>query len=256
MDSWWDTNGMVFKKFGMYFEDHACVTTLRDSPDIPDVFAHRITESRDILRGLILNNCSEWMADDSWFKLSFADIRNMISGRWNGERSSPPTLVICDWPQKEVRLAHGIYGVVETCFVRIGGVKYQVHNVAEPEPSIPTSNVDADLLIYYVRADETAARQKFGTFCEAYRGNMVPVIVVVRGLNDTKAAQEWVERYLIQHSNGAGRPFSTFAPAGGARDRHAEQELQELIQQSCLIRSEGKGDGMHKSVVNFLGRWL
>ncbi|OAX31696.1 hypothetical protein K503DRAFT_870523 [Rhizopogon vinicolor AM-OR11-026] len=64
MDSWWDTNGMVFKKFGMYFEDHACVTTLRDSPDIPDVFAHRITESRDILRGLILNNCSEYTEHD------------------------------------------------------------------------------------------------------------------------------------------------------------------------------------------------
>src|SRR5882757_5611958 len=124
MDSWWDANGTVFKKFGMYFEDHACVTTLRDSPDIPDVFAHRITESRELLCRLILNNCSEWMADDSWFKLSFADIRNMISGRWNGERSSPPTLVICDRPQKEVQLAHGIYGVVETRSVRIAGVKY------------------------------------------------------------------------------------------------------------------------------------
>jgi len=31
----------------------------------------------------------------------------------------------------EVRIARGIYGVVETCFLRIGGVKYQVHIVRE-----------------------------------------------------------------------------------------------------------------------------
>ncbi|OJA08438.1 hypothetical protein AZE42_06543, partial [Rhizopogon vesiculosus] len=224
-------------------------------PDIPDVFTHRITESREVLRKLILNNRSEWTADDSWFKLSFADVRNIISGRWNGERSSPSTVIICDRPQEEVQLAHGIYGIVETCFVRIGGVKYQVHSVPEPESPIPTSSIDADLLIYYTSADEkTAAHRRFSTFCAAYRGDMVPVIVVVKGLNDSKAAQEWVERYLTR--NGAGRQFSTFSPAGGIRDLNVEQELCELIQQSCLIRNAEKGDGMHKSIANLLGRWL
>jgi len=153
-----------------------------------------------------------------------------------------------------VRIARGIYGVVETCFLRIGGVKYQVHIVPEPESPMSTSSVEADLIIYHARADEgPAARRKFDIFCSAYRGSVVPVIVVVQGLNDSKAAQDWVERYLAQ--NGGGRPFSTFVPTGHAKDRNAEQDLQELIQRSCLIRSEGKGDGIHKSIVNFLGRW-
>jgi hypothetical protein len=255
MDSWWDTNGMVFNKYGMHFTDHACVTTLRNDPDIPDVFAQRMTESRETLCGLIRNNYSEWKADESWFKLSFADVRNMISDKWSSGRSLPPTVIICDPSQKEVPIAHGIFGVVETCFVRVGGVKYQIHSVPEPESPIPTSGVEPDLLIYYAHADDgSAARRKFNTFCAAYRGNMVPVIVVVQGLNDSKAAQEWVERYLAQ--NGVGRLFSTFSPAGDVRDLNAERELQDLIQQSCLIRNEGKGDGIHKSIVNFLGRWL
>jgi len=254
MDSWWDANETVFKKCGMYFEDHACVTTLRNGSNIPDVFAQRITESHETLRRLISNNCSEWTADESWFKLSFADVRNMISNRWNSGGSPPSTLIICDPSQKEMRIANGIYGVVETCFLRIGGVKYQVHMVPEPESPISTSSIEADLLIYHARADEgPVARRKFNTFCSAYRGSVIPVIVVVQGLNDSKAAQDWVERYLAQ--NGGGRPFSTFVPTGRVRDRIAEQELQELIQRSCLIRSEGKGDGIHKSIVNFLGRW-
>jgi hypothetical protein len=39
-------------------------------------------------------------------------------------------------------------------------------------------------------------------------------------------------------------------------DLNAEQELQELIQRSCLIRNEGKGDGINKGIVNCLGRWM
>ena len=254
MDSWWGSNGEEFKRCGMHFEDHACVTTLHHL-DIPDVFAQRIAESRDTLRSLILTNCSEWKADESWFKLSFAEVRNVISDRWNTGRSSPRTLVIYDPSQKEVEIARGIHCVMETGFVHIDGVKYQVHSVTKPKSLTPTSNVEADLLIYYTHADEEdGARERFGTFCAAYRGNLIPVIVVVKGLDSSKAAQEWVERHLMQ--NGAGRPFAAFIPAGNLRDRNAEKELQELIQCSCLDRREGRGEGLHKSIVNFLGRWL
>ena len=79
MDSWWDTNEKEFNNYGMHFEDHACVTTLQHHSEIADVFTQRITESSDKLRSLILNNCSEWKADESWLKLSLAAVRNMIS---------------------------------------------------------------------------------------------------------------------------------------------------------------------------------
>jgi hypothetical protein len=252
MDSWWDTNGGEFKRCGMHFEDHACVTTLRKHPDIPGVFTQRITESRENLRALILNNCSKWTADANWLALSFADVRNLISGRRNNEKSSPPTLIIYDWSQKEVKIAHGIHGVVESCSARIGRMKYHVHHVFEPVQTPQTSSIAADLLIFYAHANEqSTARQRFDTYCAAYRGNMVPIIVIVKGLNAIKAAQEWVEQHLITQS-GAGRPFVTFSPADDLRDRNAEQELQELIQQSCLIRSEGKSGGIYKTLVNFL----
>jgi GTP-binding protein EngB required for normal cell division len=245
MESWWNANGREFKRCGMHFEDHACVTTLRKHPGIPDVFTQRITDSRENLRTLILNNCSEWIADTSWLALSFSDVRNMINGRWNGERSLPPTLIIYDPSRKEIEIALGIYGDVETCSLHIGGVKYQVHLVPDPVSNPHISSIEADLLIFYAHTDdEFTARQRFGSFCAAYRGNMVPIIVVVKGLDNNKAAQEWVERWLMH--NGAGRSFSTFAPAGDLRNPLAEQELRELIQQSCLIRSEKKGRGIHK----------
>ncbi|OAX33408.1 hypothetical protein K503DRAFT_725889 [Rhizopogon vinicolor AM-OR11-026] len=265
MDSWWDTNWNEFRIHGMHFEDHACVTTLRKDLDIPDVFTQRITESSETLRMLIVNNCSEWAIDDSWFRLSFADVRNMISDR-RSERTLPPTLIICDSTQKdEVEIAYCIKGTVQTCVAHIGGVVYRVHRVPQPEfDPKSTSNVEgrpeADLLVYYACEDEpSAARQKFKIFCAAYRGNMVPVIVVVKGLNDSKDAHRWVEEHIAER--GAGRPFSTFAPARDLEDnsakRAAEQELQELIQSSCLIRSEGRGGGTQKSgFVKLFGRWL
>ncbi|KAJ8593689.1 hypothetical protein M405DRAFT_577383 [Rhizopogon salebrosus TDB-379] len=175
----------------------------------------------------------------------------MISGRWNGERSLPPTLIIYDPSRKEVEIARGIYGDVETCSLHIGGVKYQVHLVPDPVSNPHISSIEADLLIFYAHSDdEFTARQRFGSFCATYRGNMVPIIVVVKGLDNNKAAQEWVERRLMY--NGAGRPFSTFAPAGDLRDPLAEQELRELIQQSCLIRSERKGGGIYKRFVQLV----
>jgi GTPase SAR1 family protein len=248
MESWWYANGREFKRCGMHFEDYACVTTLRKHPGIPDVFTQRITDSRENLRTLILNNCSEWIADVSWLALSFADVRNMISGRWNSDRSLPPTLIIYDPSRKEVEIAHGIYGDMENCSLHIGGVKYQVHRVSDPVSNPHISSIEADLLIFYAHTDdEFTARQRFSSFCATYRGNMVPIIVVVKGLDNNKAAQEWVERRLMY--NGAGRPFSTFAPTGDLRDPLAEQELRELIQRSCLIRSERKGGGIHKRFV-------
>jgi hypothetical protein len=201
-----------------------------------------------------VRNYVEWAGDASWFNLSIVGVQNIIGGR-NGERSLPPTLIICDPSQKEVQVAHGFYGIIKTFSVDIGGMTYQIHNVPEPESPIPTSSVVADLLIYYAPADElSTAHQRFNMFCAAYRGNVVPVIVVVQGLNDSKAAEEWVERHLAQ--NGVGRLFSTFSPAGDVRDLNAEQELKELIQRACLVRNEGNGDGINKTIVNFLGRWM
>lgn len=60
MENWWDTNGAKFKSHGMRFADHACVTVLQEYPGIPEVFAHHIKESSEILRNLVVNNCSNW----------------------------------------------------------------------------------------------------------------------------------------------------------------------------------------------------
>ncbi|KAG1778924.1 P-loop containing nucleoside triphosphate hydrolase protein [Suillus placidus] len=65
MESWWDKNKGKFKS--MHFAGHACVTALQEYPDTPDDFAHRIAESGDTLRNLLVNNCSHWAVDDSWF---------------------------------------------------------------------------------------------------------------------------------------------------------------------------------------------
>ncbi|KAG0697663.1 hypothetical protein DFH29DRAFT_1003513 [Suillus ampliporus] len=258
MENWWDTNGKEFKNRGMHFEDHACVTTLRQHPGIPDVFSRRIAESSDALRKLIVNNCSEWAVDESWFKQSFADVRNMISDSWNGEKPSPSTLIICDSSlEEELEIAPSIYGVVRTCLTRISGETYQVHRVPQPSASGVEEKLEGDLLIYYARVDDhSTARQKFRAFYTAYRGNMLPVVVVVKGLNDRKSAHQWVEQYIMH--DGIGRLFSAFSPARDLRNdsvmRQVEQELQDLIRQSCLIRSEEKGGGRYKSFARFVGR--
>ncbi|KAG2064361.1 hypothetical protein BDR04DRAFT_971985, partial [Suillus decipiens] len=78
MESWWDTKGKELESQGMHFTGHACVTALRKCIDIPDNFPHRIQESSDILRNLIVKNCSDWVVDDRWFKQLFSAVRNMI----------------------------------------------------------------------------------------------------------------------------------------------------------------------------------
>ncbi|KAG1731675.1 hypothetical protein EDB19DRAFT_2041699 [Suillus lakei] len=250
MESWWDANNNKFKS--MHFADHACITGLQRYPDIPDVFIHRIEESSETLRNLVVKNSSDWVVDDSWFKQSFAVVRNMISD--SSERSLPSTLIICDSSRnEEVEIAHCIRGTLRPYFAHIGGDTYQVHRV--PAPDSPSSNaerrLEGDLLIYYARVDElSAARQKFYAFCTAYRGNVVPVVVVVKGLDDRQAAHQWVDKYIMY--DNAGRLFSTFAPAEELGDnslkQQAEQELQDLIRQACLIRSERKVRGKQKRI--------
>ncbi|KAG1848056.1 P-loop containing nucleoside triphosphate hydrolase protein, partial [Suillus subalutaceus] len=62
MESWWDTNREKFE--GMDFADHACVTALWEHPSFPDNITHRIGESGNILRNLILNKCLDLAVDD------------------------------------------------------------------------------------------------------------------------------------------------------------------------------------------------
>ncbi|KAG1864959.1 P-loop containing nucleoside triphosphate hydrolase protein, partial [Suillus subalutaceus] len=78
MQGWWYANAKEFKSRGMYFQDHACVTTLHKHAGISDVFNCRIAESRGIVRNLVVNNCSEWAVDNTWFKQSFADARYVM----------------------------------------------------------------------------------------------------------------------------------------------------------------------------------
>lgn len=74
MESWWDTNQEKFED--MYFAGHACVTALWEHPGFPDNITRRIAESGNILRELVLDNCSDLVIDDgsdsavdkSWLK--------------------------------------------------------------------------------------------------------------------------------------------------------------------------------------------
>ncbi|KAG1824711.1 uncharacterized protein BJ212DRAFT_1476004 [Suillus subaureus] len=244
MRSWWNANAKEFKSRGMYFQDHACVTTLHKHAGISDVFTRRIAESREIVRNLVVNNCSEWAVDNTWFKQSFADAQYVMRHNWNSERSSPSTLIIYGSSPKE-----------EEELVRFGGEAYRVCPVSPPEStSSAGGGHEGDLLIYYAHADTlSVARQTFREFYTTYRGNMVPVVVVVKGLNDRKSARQWVEQHVMHH--GAGLLFSTFSPAGDLGDnslrRQADQDLQDLIRQSCLIRGVVKGGGMLKRFAKF-----
>ncbi|KAG2100024.1 hypothetical protein BD769DRAFT_1510246 [Suillus cothurnatus] len=117
--------------------------------------------------------------------------------------------------------------------------------------SLPSLGTDSRLVrsTDNVHADElSAARQQFHPFYETYRGDVVPVIVVVKGLDDRRTAHQWVEKHIM--FDGARHLSSTFAPAEqlgyDSLRQQAEQELQELIRQACLIRSERKVKGGQK----------
>ncbi|KAG1730251.1 P-loop containing nucleoside triphosphate hydrolase protein [Suillus paluster] len=255
MEGWWTTNEKELKNRGMHFDDHACVTTLPKRRGVPEVFDDRIAESREALRTLIVKNCSGWAVEDSsWRKRAFAEVRNMIIGSL-GSETSPSILIICDPSQKEeVEIAPSIRGIVK--LASIGGETYQVHCVPQPKS---TSNVEGrlegDLLIYYTRADgHSTAREKFRTFSKKYGGNIVPVIVVVKGLNDGKSADRWVEEHIMY--DGVGHLYSTFIPVEDLEDdsvkQQSERELQGLIRQYCLIRNEGKGEGKYRRILKRL----
>ena len=69
MQAWWTKNHAVFKGYGMLFDNHACVTTLRGKKSI---FAAQYDESMNIVRDLITTHCSPdgQRAVSSWFVLT------------------------------------------------------------------------------------------------------------------------------------------------------------------------------------------
>jgi hypothetical protein len=56
MESWWTKNHTAFERYGMSFDGHACVTTIRGKGSI---FANQYEESMMAVRNLIATHCLE-----------------------------------------------------------------------------------------------------------------------------------------------------------------------------------------------------
>lgn len=97
METWWYKNEHQFSLFKMYFDSHACVTTLESSVENPLVKERRDLSRTAVIK-MITSTCrtQQWRPHErSWVESAYSDIRAMLSPR-DIHRSRLPTIIICE----------------------------------------------------------------------------------------------------------------------------------------------------------------
>ncbi|KAF8134436.1 hypothetical protein EV363DRAFT_1323477 [Boletus edulis] len=100
METWWYRNEPHFGLLKMFFDSHACVTTLADSSSMENALLRERREvSRAAVNKMITNTCrtEQWRPPErSWIESAHSDIRAMLSPRdgYGGRRLS--TIIMCD----------------------------------------------------------------------------------------------------------------------------------------------------------------
>ena len=97
METWWYKNEPQFSLLKMYFDSHACVTTLESSMEIALLQERREISKAAVVK-MITSTCrvQQWKPPErSWVESAFSDIRAMLSPR-DGYSARLATIIMCE----------------------------------------------------------------------------------------------------------------------------------------------------------------
>lgn len=100
MDTWWLKNERQFSALQMYFDNYACVTTLRSSMENATLVERRNISKAAVIR-MIASTCrtEQWMpAERSWADTAISDIRAILFPR-DRSRVQVANVIMCDASQ-------------------------------------------------------------------------------------------------------------------------------------------------------------
>ncbi|KAG8216989.1 hypothetical protein J3R82DRAFT_7302 [Butyriboletus roseoflavus] len=253
MDTWWNENERVLRRYGMRFDAHACVTTL----DVDDhVIQQRRSDSQKLLRELVVrySRLQAWKTDPSFISRVLPVFRTALrktsSTGKPGDTASIRKVIVCDMAEDApVEFSPGITAVWERFTARIGEGEYEFVRINRYALQLPTTRtladiggVDVGVLVFYTSTllssripptDVDALRM----FYDIADGQICPVIVVLRGCDDEEVARMCWADVASRHSNIQAY-FVPFPSAADGKD--TEAKLGDMIQGLCIEHVEVK----------------
>ncbi|KAH7888939.1 hypothetical protein F5I97DRAFT_1828231 [Phlebopus sp. FC_14] len=267
MESWWSENEKEFQAFKMYFDGHACVTTLQlTTPN--DTLQRRLTESKAAATDLIGSTCrkQQWkVAERSWVETALSDIRAIL--RPNSDVSQA-NVIMCDVSRRppvgsvDVRRRAISFHNPVTLSLSIRpltfrnpislvsektqkalpfddrikfttGKFFRVYQVS-PKPiesgdKWPKKVIQrgADLLIFCVEKDGPDVKAQWGYFHSTYGGDISPQIVIVVGASDQMSAYSWWN-VSVGDTDISNDVEVTFWPGNLTGDKESEEAKARL----------------------------
>lgn len=97
METWWYNNKLQFSSLKMFFDNHACVTTLESSIENATLKERREVSKAAVIK-MITSTCrtQQWKPPErSWAESAYSDIRAMLSPR-DGPSSHLATIIMCE----------------------------------------------------------------------------------------------------------------------------------------------------------------
>ncbi|KAG8216009.1 hypothetical protein J3R82DRAFT_8001 [Butyriboletus roseoflavus] len=254
METWWNKNEAVLRRYGMWFDAHACVTTL----DVDHrVIQQRRSDSQKLLRELVVrySRLPAWKAEPSLISQVLPLFRTALhktsSTSQAGNTTSKRKVIVCDMAEDvPVEFSPGITVVWEKFTAQIGEEQYEFVRMNKHALQSPTTGtladiggVDAGVLVFYTSTllsshipptDVDALK----SFYDIADGQMRPVIVVLRGCDDEVVAQRCWADVASRHSNIQ----AYFVPFPSAVDGRPDTQakLGEMIQGLCIEHVEVK----------------
>ncbi|KAF8137281.1 P-loop containing nucleoside triphosphate hydrolase protein [Boletus edulis] len=241
-ETWWDENKAALQRCGMWFDAHACVTTL----EVDDsVIQARRSDSQRRLRDLVVEYARQTPCNIEASLISWATLRNILSGASFIGKNTTRRVIIYDGGTASCR--------TRTCLIGDRQLEYELVYIDGPlRPE--ASGKKAGLLVFYtsilvgaqISLDDVAALKTFYNIAgRATRPNM---IVVLRGCSDDQVAhRSW--NAVASHCRGI-RVFSIV-------DEQAK--LDEMIEKLCIEHVKVKTSRLQRAygaVVELLWRWL
>ncbi|KAF8840311.1 hypothetical protein BDN67DRAFT_1011575 [Paxillus ammoniavirescens] len=247
-DTWWRGNEGGLREKGMRFEKHVYVPCSTSSGQpLP---------SNDATRRLV-NLMKErytpgaWKVGNDVFGMAAPDVRAVVGELWTLEHRPTPTIAICDMTRQEalVDIAPGVQpswrsttGLIKNLEYRFQHVDpHSFTNAGSPETQsrvLEPGTKGICLLMFFVPATATEeAWRTLPQFYSAYRGDVIPLIIVVQGLPGKKDAEDaWKAAPRdIQRRISAHLTYHPGPDASPQAQATAKDILMDMIEDRCLV---------------------
>lgn len=260
MNDWWIKNEAGLARSNVFFDDHACITTVPED-DLPGQFRGRYLESQEIIYELILKNClSGRPTMNEEIRRIRREVYEAEKGRKKERKTTAPAccprsrrkvakfspssahhIVVCNSviPASDgtTQIAEGVTGEWHSCKLVIRDEVYCFERVTFQQLAERHNRTkcSSDLLIFYMDTQQSAEIQRLMLcrFYALYGRNGHPLLIVIRGLDDHPSASAWWDDYICTGKEDMETVHLACFPSGEAAERRICNPLEDLIVQMC-----------------------